>query len=714
MAKKLTRADIQRDMLKRSATMEATILASGCCEFRKWVTVRQFIEAGMDKFECHCGACGTTYMNNGSFASYSSMSVKQATCPACGNANITTSRNPGQGERERKLFVEETDYGANFAIFYPTYSYPNTDDWRMAKPAHGINLIYYGMFHREYGWFIYNFRQEKLHKRDSQDEIYALQDIKRRTPENNDKLKGWSSLLLEAEQFEKERKDKNAARQAKSKVQLLDDMHANYRAKPIDEDKIAAASHRILYKVYSRDDKSTHYMACCTSCAGTYLVEGDGDMSCPHCGQTAVDRAYGRYGHTSGVSCNDTIVVYESTTLPENDLLIRVFDLKWTFDAANNLHRNIREKQRIFCGKKMCVYNDDGGKFKKATIRDITYELSSYHLSALSCQDDDEIAEAINSSCLVLSGLAESYGVGNKLYKSYEAAPNIKYLMAWYKNPSIELVLKSNMVRLTAYYVQHIDQLMDGTTLSEAVNVSPAVLKMLNKTDPTRDDLMQLNQLYRADQSITKEIYETIRNENLSANTLANLNLQHGISYAKAIQYLQSVYDHQCISKNDALHIWSDYLRMAAMLKIDLTDKNRKYPGSLKKEHDVAVFAYRSVQIEMDKAMFAKQAEINSFYEYSYKDFLVIIPKTPQDIIEEATRQKNCLRSYVESVKNGRTVVAFVRKKEEPDNAYITAEIHDGELVQLKGYCNSNPRGQIIDEFVEHWAKAKKFRLRYK
>ena len=37
-----------------------------------------------------------------------------------------------------------------------------------------------------------------------------------------------------------------------------------------------------------------------------------------------------------------------------------------------------------------------------------------------------------------------------------------------------------------------------------------------------------------------------------------------------------------------------------------------------------------------------------------------VIPRTPEQIIEEATKQKNCLRSYVESVKRGDTVVALV------------------------------------------------------
>jgi hypothetical protein len=150
---------------------------------------------------------------------------------------------------------------------------------------------------------------------------------------------------------------------------------------------------------------------------------------------------------------------------------------------------------------------------------------------------------------------------------------------------------------------------------------------------------------------------------------------------------------------------------MATALHIDLTDKSRLYPGSLKKEHDVATFAYRAIQIDVDKEKFALQAEENAYFEYTYKDLMVIVPRTPQEIVEEATRQKNCLRSYVERVKNGDTVVVFIRRKIMPDATYVTAEVHNGRLTQLKGYCNSNPRNRELVEFVQHWSKAKGIRV---
>ena len=716
MAKKLTRAEIQTELLKRSANIESTIIASGHVEFVDWIAVRPFVEAGLDKFECRCSKCGSVYVREGSYYRYGSSN--KAKCPTCGNSNETTCSTPSHPYNgQRAFFAITTDYGADFAIYSHTYHYPSGDDWRMKDPVKGIKLSYYGMFHREYGWCVYSFNDEKLCRKDSNDENNALYIIKNKLPVNIDDVPSWNVVLAEAKLYEKKREQTLTERRANSKTKVMEDLRSGYKCKDIDLDRLANSSPAIMKKVYTRDDYKTTYLACCTRCGSQYIVDSDStDESCPSCGfNTSNGSTLVR--HTAGSMTRSTnAAVFENTNLPDNDLLLRVFNIEWTFDEHNCLSKNVRESQRVFLGKKMYVYNMKLGKAEKATVRDLSSCLGGwYHSESVSmAQTNDEIATIIKNSCHLRNGLLESYGLGDERYEKFKDAPNLQYISCWYKNPAIEIVLKANMPKVTEFFVSHIDQLFAGSSIAEVLGVAPMTLKTLGKTNPTRDELRAFDTLFREDNSITKELYGQIAAERLSVSVLAHLKRVYNISYTKTMSYLQSAYDHQCISKIEALNTWSDYLRMASMLKIDLTDKSRKFPASLKKEHDVAMFAYKSVQIELDKELFAKQAEINQYYEYSYKELMVIIPKTPQDIIEEATRQKNCLRSYVDSVKHGRTVVAFVRRKEFPNNSYVTAEIHANELIQLKGYCNSNPRDKEIEEFVEHWSKAKKFSLRYK
>jgi hypothetical protein len=213
--------------------------------------------------------------------------------------------------------------------------------------------------------------------------------------------------------------------------------------------------------------------------------------------------------------------------------------------------------------------------------------------------------------------------------------------------------------------------------------------------------------MYNADNTMTAEVYQQIANADLQRQTLIDVAQNYGITYDKILKYLQAAYDHQCILKREALSIWSDYLRMASVMGVNLNDKAKKFPSSLKKEHDIAAFAYRAVKVEMDSKIFAIQAEINSKYEFETDEMMAIVPKTPQEVIEEANRQNNCLRSYVERVRDGKTVVAFVRKKEAPEKTFLSAEILNGELVQLKGWCNSDPRTPEIVKFIKEWAEAR-------
>ena len=324
-------------------------------------------------------------------------------------------------------------------------------------------------------------------------------------------------------------------------------------------------------------------------------------------------------------------------------------------------------------------------------------------------QTDEEAANIINSSCLAHSGLVEAYGLGDARYTSFEKPGAMHYLAAWYKNPGLELVLKANLSLALNDIIMRGVTVAKANSLKEIFGVSNAVVKMAIKNNLNVDDIMNLNRLHELDNTITIEQYNEMRD--LSARRFADLKHLYGISYTNALKYIQNAYDHQCIEKTDIVSLWLDYLRMASTLKMDLTDKSRLYPASLKKEHDVAVFAYRAVKVELDKKEFEATAEQNAYYEYTYKDLMVRIPRTPEEIVEEATRQKNCLRSYVDRVRRGDTIVAFVRYKEHPDNTYVTAEIHDQKLVQLKGYANTNPSTSELTEFVAHWAKAKKFKI---
>lgn len=62
------------------------------------------------------------------------------------------------------------------------------------------------------------------------------------------------------------------------------------------------------------------------------------------------------------------------------------------------------------------------------------------------------------------------------------------------------------------------------------------------------------------------------------------------------------------------------------------------------------------------------------------------------EIHTEAQQQANCLeRLYLNKIAKGETNVVVVRRKKEPDTAYITCEVKNGAIVQWKTYYNGTP-----------------------
>ena len=719
MGNKITRKDASSLLVSYMGEMYNTIMGSGLVNPKKFITCRTYVDKGQRVEEYYCQNCGSIHTNirkTGYYGHYS------ATCPSCGNDNYAGGSKTIESN-ERVLFVEPIEDGFKFAVYKTKHYFDTLDSkWWLTDATPTIIMYYVGRFDKENGWYVYSNSEKKILARGCNLECDILKFVKGATPVN--KFDGnYSVMIAEATAYEAKKNAANLAKKANSKTTLLEEMRSNYKPKEVLSSDIANVAHGIMYEVYSTKDDKTTLLACCTKCKTTFRIEKEDDgtmcqIKCPSCNESG-EAIYNSYSYNYGYRNNKTVVaVFENTNLPENDLLVRVFELDRSFNVDSGYKENVAERQRIFFGKKVNVYTrsydyrtKSYGPFKKATVRDIDSCLSGWRTDGKIIQTGDEIAKIIRNSCLMYSGLVEAYGFGDKRYKSCEEAPSMNYLMAWYKNPAIELVLKSNMTTIIDHMINEPAHLGSGNTLADALGVSPTVAKIAAKLNLDYASLTDLAALHRANPNLTAEEFLEIKQLNLPTHQLAQLKTQYNVDYKQTMKYLDAVYNHQCIERREALTQWVDYLRMATALRIDLTDKSRMYPGSLKKEHDVATFAYKAIQIEVDKEKFAQQAEQNAYFEYSYKDLIVVVPKSPQDIVEEATRQKNCLRSYVEQVKNGSTVVAFIRRKIMPDATYVTAEVRDGRLIQLKGYCNSNPRNKELVEFVQHWSKAKGIRV---
>lgn len=105
-------------------------------------------------------------------------------------------------------------------------------------------------------------------------------------------------------------------------------------------------------------------------------------------------------------------------------------------------------------------------------------------------------------------------------------------------------------------------------------------------------------------------------------------------------------------------------------------------------------------------------AEVNAMFKenqtsielnFENEDFKVVVPTTYKELVAEGNALKNCLGHYEYNnyVKNGRRRIAFVRRKDNPDKAYIACDIdvYDNMIMQYLAFGNDNVRDSKALDF---------------
>lgn len=96
-------------------------------------------------------------------------------------------------------------------------------------------------------------------------------------------------------------------------------------------------------------------------------------------------------------------------------------------------------------------------------------------------------------------------------------------------------------------------------------------------------------------------------------------------------------------------------------------------------------------------------------HEFEDEDFIVRLPRSADEIIEEGSKMHHCVGTYVKRVVSGETIILFLRRKSNIDKEYVTIEMtNDGRLRQLKCKNNAILSSASTLKFVEKWIKAKK------
>lgn len=171
----------------------------------------------------------------------------------------------------------------------------------------------------------------------------------------------------------------------------------------------------------------------------------------------------------------------------------------------------------------------------------------------------------------------------------------------------------------------------------------------------------------------------------------------------------------QNIDKNDIEYLFEgnhylDYLRCEYELKNGYKSKMVKYPDNFRTEFHKAQVEFEAEKGNFDEFKFSLQREHHKDLEHVGRKFCMIIPEHSDEIKNEANCLHHCVRTYIQPMTDGQTLIMFLRDKKAKDEPLITVEVKNGSVRQAYGDHDSKPKKEHL-EYLRNWASKKNLRM---
>ncbi len=277
-------------------------------------------------------------------------------------------------------------------------------------------------------------------------------------------------------------------------------------------------------------------------------------------------------------------------------------------------------------------------------------------------------------------------------------------------NPILEPITKCGFYNLTSDY-------MNKQYIKSKFNKDEkSILKILSLKNRTQlrealalninSDQLHIIQSYNQTTDINRPVSDILRiaeeydGREESAFVLSDSRLR------KLSKYLDSIC-HKKSERNNFIADYFDYLHNCESLNYIMTSDIVLYPKNFKRAHDKAAVDVKSKNLEEECKKIAKLLpDMHDKYDFSNDDFLIKAPDSGRDIIYEGQSLEHCVSSYVPRVAEGSTVILFIRRKNEPDKPYVTVEVRNDKVVQVRGFSNQKPESDVTN-FMEQFKREK-------
>ena len=171
--------------------------------------------------------------------------------------------------------------------------------------------------------------------------------------------------------------------------------------------------------------------------------------------------------------------------------------------------------------------------------------------------------------------------------------------------------------------------------------------------------------------------------------------------------------------------LYLDYLTACNYLGLDMNENKNRIPHDFMHWHDVRIEEYQTVkafrdeeerkakelkEAEEKKELFAKFSKVAEKYSGLSKEdgaYMVILAQSPSELVNEGAILKHCVghMGYDKKFANEKSLIFFVRTKENPTEPFVTVEysLRDKKILQCYAKGNTKPDAEVETYITTIW-----------
>jgi len=280
-----------------------------------------------------------------------------------------------------------------------------------------------------------------------------------------------------------------------------------------------------------------------------------------------------------------------------------------------------------------------------------------------------------------------------------------RIFVCFLQRPVIQEMLMRGYKKLAAeafglvsyYYSKHLDYFNTGS-FHKNLGIKKSQLTQLDSEVNEKDiEAFRLANASGIDCNIDllRKAREVFRHELVTLlKNNKGLNLKKAVKYGEKLDYAPDYVDYL-----------SDLKKVIYSTKESI--KCELYPKYFNQVHEQFSRLVKYANVDKYEDDFSKLVPDWDKFNFSQDNLEIVVPKMAKDIVKEGINMHNCVGGYVERVVKGECVILFIRKHSDPDKSFVTMELRNNKIVQVRAYSNSE-----IDKetkaFVNAFKKEKK------